>query len=130
MGFARAAGVPVILVGDIDRGGVIAQIVGTQAVLDPADAALIEGFLVNKFRGDPALFQPGMDLIAGRTGWAALGLVRYFRRGGPASSRGCRRARSAQDRGGGNDRRGGASLGTSPISTISIRCWRSRRCAL
>jgi adenosylcobyric acid synthase len=79
MGFARAAGVPVILVGDIDRGGVIAQIVGTQAVLDPADAALIEGFLVNKFRGDPALFQPGMDLIAGRTGWAALGLIRYFR---------------------------------------------------
>ncbi len=82
MGFARAAGVPVILVGDIDRGGVIAQIVGTRAVLDPPDAALIEGFLVNKFRGDPALFQPGMDLIAERTGWAALGLIRYFREAG------------------------------------------------
>ena len=79
MGFARAAGLPVILIGDIDRGGVIAQIVGTKAVLDPADAALVAGFLVNKFRGDPALFQPGMELIADYTGWAALGLIRYFR---------------------------------------------------
>ena len=79
MGFARAAGLKVILIGDIDRGGVIAQIVGTKAVLDPDDSALIAGFLVNKFRGDPALFQPGMDLIAERTGWAALGLIRYFR---------------------------------------------------
>jgi adenosylcobyric acid synthase len=79
MGFARAAGLPVILIGDIDRGGVIAQIVGTKAVLDPADAALIAGFLVNKFRGDPTLFQPGMDLITERTGWPGLGLIRYFR---------------------------------------------------
>ncbi len=78
MGFARAAGVPVILIGDIDRGGVIAQLVGTQAVLDPADAAMVTGFLVNKFRGDPALFQPGMDFIAARTGWPGLGLIRYF----------------------------------------------------
>ena len=75
MGFARAADVPVVLVGDIDRGGVIAQIVGTQAVLDPADAALIRGFIVNRFRGDPALFADGMRLIAERTGWPALGLV-------------------------------------------------------
>jgi adenosylcobyric acid synthase len=82
MGFARAAGLPVILIGDIDRGGVIAQIVGTNVVLDPADAALIAGFLVNKFRGDPALFQPGMELIADRTGWASLGLIRYFREAG------------------------------------------------
>jgi adenosylcobyric acid synthase len=79
MGFARAAGLKVILIGDIDRGGVIAQIVGTKVVLDPTDAALVAGFLVNKFRGDPALFQPGMDLIAEHTGWAALGLIRYFR---------------------------------------------------
>jgi adenosylcobyric acid synthase len=77
MGFARAAGVPVVLVGDIDRGGVIAQIVGTKAVLDPADAALIEGFLVNKFRGDPSLFAEGMRLIARHTGWPALGLVPF-----------------------------------------------------
>ena len=78
MGFARAAGVPVILVGDIDRGGVIAQIVGTRAVLDPADAALVAGFLVNKFRGDPALFRSGMDFITARTGWPGLGLIRHF----------------------------------------------------
>jgi adenosylcobyric acid synthase len=82
MGFARAAGVPVILIGDIDRGGVIAQIVGTQAVLDAADAAMIKGFLVNKFRGDPALFTPGMEMIAARTGWQALGLIPYFRDAG------------------------------------------------
>jgi adenosylcobyric acid synthase len=78
MGFARAADVPVVLIGDIDRGGVIAQIVGTHAVLDSQDAALVTGFLVNKFRGDPSLFHPGMELIAGRTGWAPLGLVRHF----------------------------------------------------
>jgi adenosylcobyric acid synthase len=79
MGFARSADVPVILVGDIDRGGVIAQIVGTSAVLDPADAALVAGFLVNRFRGDPSLFRPAMDFIADRTGWPGLGFVRYFR---------------------------------------------------
>jgi adenosylcobyric acid synthase len=79
MGFARSACVPVVLIGDIDRGGVIAQIVGTRAVLDPADTALIAGFLINKFRGDPALFRPGMDFITERTGWFGLGLVRFFR---------------------------------------------------
>src|SRR5262249_42850159 len=78
MGFARAADVPVVLIGDIDRGGVIASLVGTKAVLDPADAALIRGFVVNKFRGDPALFADGMARIAQATGWAPLGLVRYF----------------------------------------------------
>ncbi len=79
MGFARAADIPVVLVGDIDRGGVIAQIVGTSAVLDQSDAALVTGFLVNKFRGDPSLFSPAMEFIASRTGWPGLGLVRYFR---------------------------------------------------
>ncbi|MEA2741402.1 MAG: adenosylcobyric acid synthase [Acetobacteraceae bacterium] len=79
MGFARRVDLPVILIGDIDRGGIIAQIVGTQAVLDPADAALIAAFLVNKFRGDPALFRPGMDFITARTHWPDLGLIPYFR---------------------------------------------------
>jgi adenosylcobyric acid synthase len=79
MGFARAADVPVMLIGDIDRGGVIAQLVGTKAVLDPADAALIKGFMINKFRGDAALFRSGMDFITQRTGWPALGLISYFR---------------------------------------------------
>jgi adenosylcobyric acid synthase len=78
MGFARAADVPVILLGDIDRGGVIASLVGTKAVIDPADAAMIVGFIVNRFRGDPALFEDGMTLVAKRTGWQALGLVPFF----------------------------------------------------
>ncbi len=78
MGFARAADVPVVLVGDIDRGGVIAQLVGTQAVIDPQDAAMIRGFVVNRFRGDPALFDAGRDFIAQRTGWSDLGLVPWF----------------------------------------------------
>jgi adenosylcobyric acid synthase len=78
MGFARAADVPVVLVGDIDRGGVIAQIIGTQAVLDPGDAAMIEGFLINKFRGDPNLFNDGYALIETRTGWQGFGVVPWF----------------------------------------------------
>ena len=78
MGFARAADVPVVLIGDIDRGGVIASLVGTKAVIEPADAALIRGFIVNKFRGDPALFADGMARIAQATGWEPLGLVRFF----------------------------------------------------
>jgi adenosylcobyric acid synthase len=78
MGFAQAADVPVALIGDIDRGGVIASLVGTKAVIDPSDAALVRGFLVNKFRGDPALFASGMKAIAGATGWQPLGLVPFF----------------------------------------------------
>jgi adenosylcobyric acid synthase len=78
MGFARAADVPVILIGDIDRGGVIASLVGTKAVIDAADASLILGFIVNKFRGDPALFSEAMTFIAKSTGWDALGLVPFF----------------------------------------------------
>src|ERR1700733_13579032 len=78
MGFARAANVPVVLIGDIDRGGVIASLVGTKAVLAAEDTALIRGFIVNKFRGDAALFAAGMAQIARATGWEALGLVPYF----------------------------------------------------
>lgn len=78
MGFARAADVPVVLAGDIDRGGVIAQIVGTQAVLDPGDAAMIAGFLVNKFRGDLRLFDDGYRMIADRTGWRGFGVLPWF----------------------------------------------------
>ncbi len=78
MGFARVADVPVVVVGDIDRGGVIASLVGTKAVIDPEDAAMIVGFIVNRFRGDPSLFANGMKRIADQTGWPALGLVPYF----------------------------------------------------
>ena len=86
MGFAQAAGLPVALVGDIDRGGVIASLVGTKHVLAPGDAALIKGFIVNKMRGDPSLFADGMAAIEEMTGWQALGLVPYF-----AGANRCRR---------------------------------------
>ncbi|MFN3822886.1 MAG: cobyric acid synthase [Pseudorhodobacter sp.] len=78
MGFARATDVPVVLVGDIDRGGVIAQIVGTKAVLAPEDAAMIAGFIINKFRGDVSLFDDGYRLIAQRCGWRGFGVVPFF----------------------------------------------------
>ncbi|WP_299076432.1 cobyric acid synthase [uncultured Ruegeria sp.] len=78
MGFACAAQVPVVLVGDIHRGGVIAQIVGTQAVLDKADLKMIRGFAVNRFKGDVSLFDEGRDDIAARTGWPCLGVVPWF----------------------------------------------------
>jgi adenosylcobyric acid synthase len=78
MGFARAADVPVVVVGDIDRGGVIASLAGTKAVLDPDDARLVSGFIVNRMRGDLTLFADGMVEIERRTGWPALGLVPFF----------------------------------------------------
>ena len=78
MGFAEAAQVPVVLIGDIDRGGVIAQLVGTHVILPPEDRARITGFSVNKFRGDTTLFHAGMEEIAQRTGWADLGILPWF----------------------------------------------------
>ena len=77
-GFARAAGVPVVVVGDIRRGGVIASLVGTFAVIDSDDAALIRATLVNKFEGDPSLFEEGRRFIAERTGVPCLGPVPVF----------------------------------------------------
>ena len=78
MGFACAADVPVVLVGDIDRGGVIAQIVGTQAVLEAGDNAMIAGFIINKFRGDPTLFDDGYRMIEHHTRWRGFGVVPFF----------------------------------------------------
>ncbi|MGE4321626.1 MAG: cobyric acid synthase [Sphingobium sp.] len=78
MGFARAAGVPVVLVGDIDRGGVIASVVGTRAVIDPDDAAMIRGFIINKFRGDPALFEDGYRQMEALSGWRGYGVVPWL----------------------------------------------------
>ncbi len=78
MGFARRAGVPVCLVGDVDKGGVIASLVGTRAVLDPTDAAVISGFLVNKFRGDPRLFDAGIAVVTGHTGWPCFGVIPWI----------------------------------------------------
>ncbi len=78
MGFARAAKVPVVLVGDIDRGGVIAAVVGTRAVLDPADAEMIRGFLINKFRGDLTLFEDGYRQIEALSGWRGFGVIPWL----------------------------------------------------
>ena len=78
MGFAEAADVPVALVGDIERGGVIAQLVGTHALLAPSERAQLVGYIVNKFRGDIALFDGGIAAIGERTGLRCFGVVPYF----------------------------------------------------
>ncbi|MEP5153836.1 cobyric acid synthase [Planktotalea sp.] len=78
MGFADAAGVPVVLTGDIDRGGVIAQLVGTQTILPLSDAEHIKAFCINKFRGDVSLFDDGLTAITDHTGWPSLGVIPWF----------------------------------------------------
>ena len=77
MGLARAAGLPVVVVGDIDRGGLLAHLFGTVAVLDPPDQALISGFIVNKFRGDPTLLEPGLRQLRELTGRPTYGVLPY-----------------------------------------------------
>ena len=79
MGFATHAGVPVVLVGDIDRGGVIASLVGTHAILPQEDRAMVRGFLINKFRGDISLFDDGLAAITKFTGWASFGVVPWLK---------------------------------------------------
>ncbi|AWS45897.1 cobyric acid synthase [Streptosporangium sp. 'caverna'] len=78
MGLARAANLPVIVVGDIDRGGVFAALYGTVALLEPADQALIAGFVVNKFRGAPELLEPGLDMIRELTGREVYGVLPWL----------------------------------------------------
>jgi adenosylcobyric acid synthase len=78
MGFAEAADLPVVLVGDVDRGGVIAALVGTHALLEPAERARLKGYVINKFRGDPALFDEAHAVIAKRTGMRGYGVVPWF----------------------------------------------------
>lgn len=78
MGFATKADVPVCIVGDIDRGGVIAALVGTHAVLGDEDRQQVCGFIVNKFRGDPGLFEDGLSVVRQRTGWHCFGMVRWL----------------------------------------------------
>ena len=77
MGLARAANLPVVVVGDIDRGGLLAHLFGTVAVLAPEDQALIAGFLVNKFRGDPALLAPGLTQLEDLTGRPTYGVIPF-----------------------------------------------------
>jgi adenosylcobyric acid synthase len=78
MGFAAAANVPVVLLGDIDRGGVIASLAGTQLVLEPDERARIHGFIINKFRGEIRLFDQGLEAITRLTGWPSLGVVPWL----------------------------------------------------
>lgn len=78
MGFAAAANVPVVLVGDIDRGGVIASIAGTHLVLASEERARVRGFIINKFRGDPTLFDAGLGAITQFTGWPSLGVLPWL----------------------------------------------------
>ncbi|MCV7300278.1 cobyric acid synthase [Mycobacterium barrassiae] len=77
MGLARAANLPVIVVGDIDRGGLLAHLYGTVAVLEPEDQRLVCGFVVNKFRGDPALLEPGLTQLFELTGRPTYGVIPY-----------------------------------------------------
>jgi adenosylcobyric acid synthase len=78
MGFAEAADVPVVLIGDIERGGVIAQLVGTHTLLSPGERGRLAGYIVNKFRGDPSLFMGGIAGIGERTGLRCFGVVPFF----------------------------------------------------
>jgi len=78
MGFAEAADVPVVLLGDIERGGVIAQLIGTYALLSQSERDRLAGYIVNKFRGDPRLFDGGIAAIGERTGLSCFGVVPYF----------------------------------------------------
>jgi adenosylcobyric acid synthase len=77
LGFARAVAAPTLLVGDIDRGGVFASFVGSLAVLEPADQALVRGFIINRFRGDLRLLAPGIEMLTGITARPTLGVLPY-----------------------------------------------------
>lgn len=78
MGFASKLSIPTVIIGDIDRGGVIASLVGTNEVLDDVDKKNIVGFIINKFRGDPSLFESGIDEIKNRTNWHFLGMIPFY----------------------------------------------------
>lgn len=122
MGFAVPTRTPVVLVGDINRGGVIAALVGTQAVLDAADRETVAGFIVNLFRGDPRLFDDGLAMIVERTGWRSFGVVPFLPqiKALPAEDA----VVLEQGRAGRTDAPSSPCRWSpaSPISTISTRC--------
>ncbi len=125
MGFARAADAPVVLIGDIDRGGVIASLCGTQAVIDPEDGKLIVGFIVNKMRGDPTLVRNGHEFRgrAHRLGAARAGAV--FSRRASAAGGGCAGAGGLARRSNGHDRPTRAHCGAGPAAYRQFRRSRS-----
>ncbi len=136
MGFAEAAGLPVVLVGDIERGGVIAQLVGTCALLSESERALLAGYIVNKFRGDIRLFDGGIVALAERTGLCSFGTVPYLPVAAllPAEdSLALANVRSLTPPPEGEGDGAGRSVSRcrycreSPISMTSIRCAPSRR---
>ncbi|QXI27267.1 cobyric acid synthase [Pseudomonas vanderleydeniana] len=77
MGFAEAVDCPVLLIADINRGGVFAHLVGTLELLSPSEQARVKGFIINRFRGDIALLQPGLDWLEARTGKPVIGVLPY-----------------------------------------------------
>ena len=79
MGLAKAVGAPVLLAGDIDRGGVFAQLLGTQMLLDPDEQTLLKGLIINKFRGDKSILDPGVRMLEERSGLPVVGVVRASR---------------------------------------------------
>ena len=78
MGLAKAVGAPVLLAGDIDRGGVFAQLLGTQMLLDPDEQTLLKGLIINKFRGDKSILDPGVRMLEERSGLPVVGVVPYM----------------------------------------------------
>jgi adenosylcobyric acid synthase len=103
MGLARRAGIPALVVGDIDRGGVFASFFGTTALLAPEDQALVAGYVVNKFRGDVSLLEPGLDMLRKLTGRPTLGVLPYARGLGIDEEDGLRVRESAAGRPYGED---------------------------
>ncbi len=96
MGFAMAANIPVYLAADIDRGGVIAALIGTHALLPEAERGKIKGFIINKFRGDPELFDPALTRIEDQTGWKSLGTLPWFEKAGYLPAEDSQDLRSSQ----------------------------------
>ena len=117
MGFARHAQVPVCLLADIDRGGVIASVVGTRAVLDPADAAMVRSFAINKFRGDPALFGGGVRDIERHAGWPCRGVIPWL----DAAGRLPPEDAVVLDRPGGEERRAGVPREGERVRIVAPR---------